>query len=211
MRVITPEHPLIQDKLTILRDAATPRTEFTRAMRDLGMILGLEVTRDLALQRKDIQTPLEQTDALVLEEPLPVLVPILRAGIGLLEGLQVLLPNAEVGFLGLKRDETTHISATYATRLPASLHDRHCIVLDPMIATGGSLNTALDALFERGANTLSVVSVVASPEGLEALRSAQTHRELTVCVATIDRALNADAYIVPGIGDAGDRLFGETG
>lgn len=211
MRVLRPQHPLLDHKLTILRDGRTQRAEFVRALHDVGIIVGLEVTRDLVTQRTQIDTPLERTEVTMLAEPLPVLVPILRAGLGLLPALQELIPNTEVGFLGLKRDEKTHISTTYASRLPAELTGRHCIVLDPMIASGGSLNSAINALFDRGVASVAVVSAVASPEGIRALEEEQATRAVTVGVGVIDRELNADAYIVPGIGDAGDRLFGVTG
>ena len=211
MRVIKPEHPLIAHQLTILRNAETTRADFSRAMHDLGLLLGAQATSSLATQPQRLETPLEQTDASVLAKPLPVLVPILRAGIGFLGALQELLPEAEVGFLGMKRDEATHVSQTYATRLPASLENRHCVVLDPMIATGGSLSAAVEELIARGASAVTIVSAVASPEGLDRLESSPSASALTVVVAAVDRGLNSNAYIVPGIGDAGDRLFGETG
>lgn len=211
MRVLTPEHPLIAHQLTILRDAQTTRADFSRAMHTLGLLLGAEATRGLPTQPRKVETPLEATESAALSEPLPLLVPILRAGLGFLDALQFLLPNAEVGFLGMKRDEATHVSQTYATRLPATLSNRHCIVLDPMIATGGSLSAAIEELIARGASGVTVVSAVASPEGLEKLKSTPSASALTVVVAAVDQGLNANAYIVPGIGDAGDRLFGETG
>lgn len=211
MRVMTPEHPLIAHQLTILRDAQTTRADFSRAMHALGLLLGAESTRGLPTQPRQVKTPLEATESAALSEPLPLLVPILRAGLGFLDALQYLLPDAEVGFLGMKRDEATHVSQTYATRLPGTLSNRHCIVLDPMIATGGSLSAAVEELVARGAAAVTVVSAVASPQGLEQLASIPSAASLTVVVAAIDRELNSNAYIVPGIGDAGDRLFGETG
>ena len=211
MRVMTPEHPLIAHQLTILRDAQTTRADFSRAIHALGLLLGAEATRGLPTQPRKVKTPLEATESAALSEPLPLLVPILRAGLGFLDALQYLLPDAEVGFLGMKRDESTHVSHTYATRLPATLANRHCIVLDPMIATGGSLSAAVEELVARGAAAVTVVCAVASPQGLEQLASIPSAASLTVVVAAIDRELNSNAYIVPGIGDAGDRLFGETG
>lgn len=211
MRVLTPEHPLIAHQLTILRDAQTTRADFSRAMHELGLLLGVEATRGLATRPLRVETPLETTESSALSEPLPLLVPILRAGLGFLNALQNLLPDAEVGFLGMKRDEATHVSQTYATRLPATLSNRHCVVLDPMIATGGSLSAAVEELVARGASAVTVVSAVASPEGLERLKATPSASALTVVVAAVDRGLNTNAYIVPGIGDAGDRLFGETG
>lgn len=210
MRVVSADHPLIHHKLTILREAGTPRSQFATLVEEIAMLLGVEALRALPLTTRAIETPIERFDAPLLAEPLPMLVPILRAGLGMLPGVQQLLPNAEVGFLGLKRDETTHEPTTYATRIATDLTGRHCIILDPMLATGGSMNVAIDLLFERGATAVSVLCIVASPPGIETVTQANLNRDVTVHVASIDRELTADAYIAPGLGDAGDRLFGTT-
>lgn len=210
MRVLVAEHPIIQHKLTILRETSTPRGQFAQLVDDLGMLLAVEALRDAAVTSREIQTPIERFTSPTLAEPLPILVPILRAGLGMLPGVQRLLPDAEVGFLGLKRDEVTHEPTTYATRIASDLSGRRCIILDPMLATGGSMNAAIDVLFERGAEEVIVLSIVASPTGVETVSQANEHRNVCVHVASVDRELNTDAYIAPGLGDAGDRLFGST-
>lgn len=210
MRVVTVEHPLIQHKLTILREEGTHRSLFRQLVEELGILLGYEASRTLPLTARTIETPEEFTEGVEIASPLPVIVPILRAGLGMLKGMEHLIPEAEVGFLGVRRDETTHQPTTYAKRLSSNLSGRHCFILDPMIATGGSMNVAIDFLFERGATEISVLSIIASPEGIETVRGANADRNVTVFVASIDRELNANAYIVPGLGDAGDRLYGST-
>lgn len=210
MRVVTVEHPLIQHKLTILREEGTHRALFRQLVEELGILLGYEASRTLPLTARTIETPEESTEGVEIASPLPVIVPILRAGLGMLKGMEHLIPEAEVGFLGVRRDETTHQPTTYAKRLSSDLSGRHCFILDPMIATGGSMNVAIDFLFERGATEISVLSIIASPEGIETVRGANADRNVTVFVASIDRELNANAYIVPGLGDAGDRLYGST-
>lgn len=210
MRVVTVEHPLIQHKLTILREEGTHRALFRQLVEELGILLGYEASRTLPLTARTIETPEESTEGVEIASPLPVIVPILRAGLGMLKGMEHLIPEAEVGFLGVRRDETTHQPTTYAKRLSSDLSGRHCFILDPMIATGGSMNVAIDFLFERGATEISVLSIIASPEGIETVRRANAERNVTVFVASIDRELSANAYIVPGLGDAGDRLYGST-
>ena len=208
MRVVTPEHPLIHHKLTSLRDAGTPRSLFRQLVDELGMLLGVEATRTLPLTDRAVETTLERCVGVELAHPLPVLVPILRAGLGMLGGVQQLIPEAEVGFLGMRRDEVTHQPTAYASRLSRDLSGRHCLVLDPMIATGGSMNMAIDFLIERGAAQVTVLSIIASPEGIETVTQANRDRNVTVYVCAIDRELSPDAFILPGLGDAGDRLYG---
>jgi uracil phosphoribosyltransferase len=208
MRVVQVEHPIIQHKLTILREEGTHRALFRQVVEELGILLGYEASRSLELSTRSIRTPEESATGFNLASPLPVIVPILRAGLGMLKGMEHLIPEAEVGFLGIRRDENTHEPTTYAKRLSRDLTGRHCFILDPMIATGGSMNVAIDFLFERGAAQISVLSIIASPEGIEVVRSANETRNVTVFVASIDRELSANAYILPGLGDAGDRLYG---
>lgn len=208
MRTVVLEHPIIQHKLTILREAHTPRSLFRQLVSELGMLLAIEASRDLPVSPREITTPAEACTGVELAHPLPVIVPILRAGLGMLAGVEHLLADAEVGFIGIRRDEATHKPTTYAKRLSEDLTGRHCFVLDPMIATGGSMNVAIEFLFERGAAEVSVLSIIASPQGLETVQHAQSHKNVTVYLAAVDRDLNADAFIVPGLGDAGDRLFG---
>ena len=208
MQVIVTEHPLIQHKLTLLREDQTPRARFRQLVEELSSLIGMEATKQLPLSQRSITTPQEQTVGVELSHPLPVIVPILRAGLGMLPGMEWLIAGAEVGFLGIVRDEKTHQPTTYAKRLSEDLTGRHCFLLDPMIATGGSLNVAIDFLFERGATQVSTLSIIASPEGIETVESHNEGRNVSVYVASIDRGLDSNAYIVPGLGDAGDRLYG---
>lgn len=208
MRVIEVKHPIVQHKLTILRDEATPRSLFRQIVEELGLLLAVEATQGLPLNPRAVTTPTAVGQGVELRHPLPVVVPILRAGLGMLPGVEHLLADSEVGFVGIKRDETTHQPTTYAKRLSENLTGRHCIILDPMIATGGSMNVVIRFLLERGANELSVLSIIASPEGIATVEQENRDQPVTVYLASLDEGLNADAYIVPGLGDAGDRLYG---
>ena len=208
MRVIEVKHPIVQHKLTILRDEATPRSLFRQIVEELGLLLAVEATQGLPLNPRAVTTPTAVGQGVELRHPLPVVVPILRAGLGMLPGVEHLLADSEVGFVGIKRDETTHQPTTYAKRLSEDLTGRHCIILDPMIATGGSMNVVIRFLLERGANELSVLSIIASPEGIATVEQENRDQPVTVYLASLDEGLNADAYIVPGLGDAGDRLYG---
>ena len=208
MRVIEVKHPIVQHKLTILRDEATPRSRFRQIVEELGLLLAVEATQGLPLNPRAVTTPTAVGQGVELRHPLPVVVPILRAGLGMLPGVEHLLADSEVGFVGIKRDETTHQPTTYAKRLSEDLTGRHCIILDPMIATGGSMNVVIRFLLERGANELSVLSIIASPEGIATVEQENRDQPVTVYLASLDEGLNADAYIVPGLGDAGDRLYG---
>jgi uracil phosphoribosyltransferase len=211
MRVIVAEHPLVTHKLTILRDKTTPSPIFRTLVDELMTLLAYEATRDVRVVAHQIETPVAPTEGVILAEPGPLIVPILRAGLGMLDGLLRLLPRAETGFLGMVRDETTLQPSVYAERLPADLTDRQCYVLDPMLATGGSLIAAIEFLFERGATDVTAVCLLGSPEGLAAVKTAVGSRNVTLVLGALDERLNEHGYIVPGLGDAGDRLYGVVG
>lgn len=200
------EHPLIADSLTRIRDVATPNALFRQELERVGTLLLAEATRDLATRQVRVQTPLTETDGSVLVSQ-PVVVPVLRAGLGFVQAAQDLMPNADVGFVGISRDETTFEPKPYVNKLPETLAGRSCFILDPMLATGGSLAHTCRLLMERGATgPLTVICVLAAPEGLDYLRT--TNLDLRVFTAAIDERLNGSAFIVPGLGDAGDRQFG---
>ncbi len=211
MRVITADHPLITHKLTVLRNRLTPPPIFRQLVEELMTLLAYEATREVRVRPIEIETPVVPTVGVRLSDPVPIVVPILRAGLGMLEGMVKLLPTAEVGFLGMARDEETLQPTTYAERLPDSLAGRQCFVLDPMLATGGSLAAAIDFLFARGADDVTAVCILGTPEGVEAIRRAAGERQVTLVLGALDEGLNEHAYIVPGLGDAGDRLYGTVG
>ena len=209
MRVHVADHQLISHKLTYLRDKHTDSPTFRRLVEELVTLLAYEATREVHTEPTVIQTPVTQTTGTKLADPRPLVVPILRAGLGMLEGMTRLLPTAEVGFLGMQRDEETLEAITYANRLPDDLSGRQCFLLDPMLATGGTLVAAIDFLFARGARDVTAVCLLAAPEGLKVLEDAVGDRgDVKVVVASVDERLNENAYIVPGLGDAGDRLYG---
>jgi uracil phosphoribosyltransferase len=209
MQLHVASHPLIDHKLTILRDKTTPSPTFRLLVDELVTLLAYEATRHVRIESKLIETPLQPMTGARIADPPPIIVPILRAGLGMLEGMQRLLPSAEVGFLGLKRDEETLQAITYANRLPEDLTGRQVFILDPMLATGGSLVAAVDYVLERGATDVTCVCLLAAPEGIDHVREAVGHRaEVAVVVAAVDERLNDIGYIVPGLGDAGDRLYG---
>jgi uracil phosphoribosyltransferase len=209
MRVHVADHPLITHKLTVLRDKNTPSPTFRALAEELMTLLAYEATRNVGTEVVTIQTPVAETQGLAISTPRPLVVPILRAGLGMLEGMVKLIPTAEVGFLGMVRDEETLQPTTYAERLPDDLSGRQCFVLDPMLATGGSLIAAIDFLFARGARDVTAVCLIAAPEGLEAVEKAMDGRgDVTIVLGALDEKLNELGYIVPGLGDAGDRLYG---
>ncbi len=209
MRVHVADHPLVAHKLTALRDARTDSPTFRRLVDELVTLLAYEATRDVAVDPITVLTPLEATQGVRLRSPKPMVVPILRAGLGMLDGMTRLLPTAEVGFLGMIRDEETLQPRTYANRLPEDLSGRQCFVLDPMLATGGTLASALTYLRERGARQITAICLLAAPEGLAVLRERfEDDPGLSVVVAGLDSHLNGQGFIVPGLGDAGDRLYG---
>jgi uracil phosphoribosyltransferase len=208
MRVHVADHPLITHKLTVLRDKNTPSPTFRALTEELVTLLAYEATRDVRTTPVDIETPVGPATGLEISQPRPLVVPILRAGLGMLEGMTKLVPTAEVGFLGMVRDEETLQPTTYAERLPDDLSNRQCFVLDPMLATGGSLIAAIDYLLDRGAVDVTAVCILAAPEGLAAVEAAMAGRDVHVVVGAVDEKLDENGYIVPGLGDAGDRLYG---
>jgi uracil phosphoribosyltransferase len=210
MRLHVADHPLVAHKLTALRDVQTDSPTFRRLADELVTLLAYEATRDVRTEPVEIRTPVATTTGIRLASPKPLVVPILRAGLGMLDGMVRLLPTAEVGFLGMIRDESTLQASTYATRLPEDLSGRQCYVLDPMLATGGTLAAAIQFLADRGADHITAICLLAAPEGIEVLQAAFADGDLPVTVVTagLDERLNELGYIIPGLGDAGDRLYG---
>jgi uracil phosphoribosyltransferase len=208
MRVHVADHPLITHKLTVLRDARTPSPTFRNLAEELVTLLAYEATRNVRTAPVTVQTPVAEAQGLAISDPRPLVVPILRAGLGMLGGMVKLVPTAEVGFLGMVRDEQTLQPAIYAERLPDDLSDRQCFVLDPMLATGGSLIAAIEYLFARGAVDVTAICLIGAPEGLAAVERATEGRDVTIVLGAKDERLNEVGYIVPGLGDAGDRLYG---
>jgi len=210
MQTTVVDHPLIADKLTALRDVQTEAAGFRRLAGELATLLGYEATRHVRVEPQQVRTPVGIADGVRVAAPQPLLVPILRAGIGMLDGMTGLLPQADVGFVGLARDEETLIAVTYAARLPADLTGRQTFVLDPMLATGGSMETVISMLISRGAETVTAICLLAAPEGLERLTRAfpDDLPPVHVVTASVDARLTDKGYILPGLGDAGDRLFG---
>jgi uracil phosphoribosyltransferase len=210
MKVHVANHPLISHKLTVLRDENTDSPTFRRLVEELVTLLAYEATRDVKTTTVKIMTPVTETTGLKMAEPRPVVVPILRAGLGMLEGMTKLLPTAQVGFLGMVRDEKTLQASTYANRLPEDLSGRQCFVLDPMLATGGTLVAAFNFLIERGATEITAICLLAAPEGIKIVEDAfkDSGVPITLVTGSLDEKLNEHGYIVPGLGDAGDRLYG---
>ena len=211
MRVLVVDHPLVSHKLTVLRDKNTSSPVFRLLTEELVTLLAYEATRDVRVEPVQIETPVTTAVGTGLVKPTPLVVPILRAGLGMLEGMTRLVPTAEVGFLGMARNEETLEAITYAERLPDDLTGRQVFVLDPMLATGGTLREAIKFLFRRGAADVTCICLLAAPEGLEALKQELEEANVTIVLASIDEKLNENAYIVPGLGDAGDRLYGVVG
>ncbi len=207
------DHPLVSHKLTALRDETTGSPTFRSLADELVTLLAYEATREVRVEPHEIVTPVAPTTGVRLAAPKPLVVPILRAGLGMLDGMMRLLPTAEVGFLGMARDEETLEAVTYAERLPESLEGRQCYVLDPMLATGGTLAAAIRFLTQRGADHITAVCLLVSPEGCARLEQELTGMDIpvTVVTAAMDECLNEKGYIVPGLGDAGDRLYGVVG
>ena len=210
MKVLIADHPLITHKLTVLRDKETNSQVFRHLVEELVTLLAYEATREVKIHPVDIQTPVTKTRGAMLSTPRPVVVPILRAGLGMLEGMMRVIPSADVGFLGMVRDEKTLKASTYANRLPEDLSGRQCYVLDPMLATGGTLVSAINYLIERGAQDITAICLLAAPEGIKVLETAfgSSDFPVTVVSGALDERLNEHGYIVPGLGDAGDRLYG---
>ncbi|MGC1208012.1 MAG: uracil phosphoribosyltransferase [Ornithinimicrobium sp.] len=210
MRVHVADHPLIAHKLTYLRDKRTDTPTFRRLTDELVTLLAYEATREVRTTPFEIETPVAATTGIRLSSPKPLVVPILRAGLGMLDGMMRMVPTAEVGFLGLARNEETLEAHTYANRLPDDLSGRQCYVLDPMLATGGTLAASIHYLVDRGADDITAITLLAAPEGIESLHAKVEGIEppLRLVTGAIDERLNEKGYIVPGLGDAGDRLYG---
>jgi len=210
MRVHIADHPLIAHKLTALRDKNTDTPTFRRLADELVTLLAYEATREVRVEPVDIETPIAPTRGIKLASPKPLVVPILRAGLGMLDGMVRLLPTAEVGFLGMVRNEETLDATTYANRLPDDLSDRQCYVLDPMLATGGTLSAAIRYLVDLGADDITAITLLSAPEGIARLEADTADLDVPISIVTgaIDKRLNERGYIVPGLGDAGDRLYG---
>ncbi len=200
------DHPLVQHKLTIMRERDTALPEFRRLLREISLLLAYEVTRHLALKQVEIETPVAKTTAPLLARPEPCLITILRAGNGLLDGMLDLIPSASVGHVGLYRDPQTLEAVEYYYKVPKDMGERLTIVVDPMLATGHTAVAALNMLKKDGATDISFVCLVAAPEGVGELRKA--HPDVPIFTAAVDEKLNDKGYIVPGLGDAGDRIFG---
>jgi uracil phosphoribosyltransferase len=206
MEPIVLDHPLVDHKLTLLRDRKTPGSLFRQLVEELGLLLAVEATRHLATVSIAIETPMERTQGRRLNPLDPVLVPVLRAGLGLVQPFLKLVPTAKVGHLGLYRDHDSLVPVPYYRNFPPLLEERPVFVLDPMLATGGSASEAVRQLKQAGAKDITLASILAAPEGIRRLQ--QDHADLRLVLATVDRQLNDKGYILPGLGDAGDRIFG---
>ncbi len=215
MELVVANHPLISHKVTLLRDKNTPSALFRQLVEELVTLLTFEATKDLRVDQITVETPLTKTQGFHLSKPTPLIIPILRAGLGMLAGITRLIPDAEVGFLGIKRNEETLQPVTYANRLPDRLDNREVFLIDPMLATGGTLIDSLDYAFERGATKATCICLLGAPEGVEALRqhlaAKWPAKHVSIHLAALDEKLNEVGYIVPGLGDAGDRLYGNSG
>ena len=213
MKLNVADHPLITHKLTVLRDIDTPSPLFRQLVEELVTLLAYEATRDVRVEKVTVTTPVAPYHGVKLAQPRPIIIPVLRAGLGMLEGMVKLLPTAEVGFLGIRRDEETLEPFTYANRLPDDLTGRQVFIIDPMLATGGTLMDSIDYVFERGVTDVTCVCLLGAPEGVAAVEAhvapfvAKGHK-VKVVLGALDDKLNEKGYIVPGLGDAGDRLYG---
>lgn len=200
------DHPLIQHKTAIIRKTETSTKDFRQLVKEIAMLMGYEATRQLPLEEVDIETPICKTTVKMLKGEDIAIVPILRAGLGMVDGMLELVPNAKVGHVGLYRDPETHEPVEYYCKLPADIDKRQIFVVDPMLATGGSAAAAIDFVKARGGKDIIFMCLIAAPEGIEALQKA--HPDVDIFIAAKDEKLNENAYIVPGLGDAGDRIFG---
>ena len=200
------DHPMVQHKLSIMRDIHTGSKDFRELLKEISLLMGYEVTRDLPLEDIEIETPMKKMTAHVISGKKLAIVPILRAGLGMVDGLLTLLPVAKVGHIGLYRDETTHEPVSYYCKMPFDIDQRLVIVTDPMLATGGSSSDAITMLKNMGCTHIRLMCLVAAPEGVKKVQ--KDHPDVDIYVAALDDELNGDAYILPGLGDAGDRIFG---
>lgn len=205
-KVVVTDHPLIQHKLTLLRETKTSSMAFRQLLTEITMLMGYEITRHFTLKDKKIDTPMGPMMGKAISGKKVAIVPVLRAGLGMVDGLLSLMPGARVGHIGLYRDPKTLEPVEYYCKLPKDIEEREIFIIDPMLATGGSLSAAVQFVKDRGANTISCLCLLAAPEGIEEFQ--KHHDDVDLYVACIDEKLNEDAYIVPGLGDAGDRLFG---
>ena len=202
------DHPLIQHKISLLRDKNTGTNEFRSLIEEIAMLMGYEALRDLPLKEVQVETPIETCMTPMVAGKKLAVVPILRAGLGMVNGILSLAPSAKVGHIGLYRDETTHEPHEYYCKLPDPIDQRTIVVTDPMLATGGSAVAAIDFIKQHGGKTIKFMCIIAAPEGLKRLKEA--HPDIQIYIGHLDRELNEDAYICPGLGDAGDRIFGTT-
>ena len=210
MKIHIADHPLITHKLTVLRDEKTDSPTFRRLTEEIVTLLAYEAMREVKTQAVSVKTPVAMAQGAQLTKPKPVVVPILRAGLGMLEGFSRLIPTAEIGFLGMVRNEETLKATTYANRLPEDLKARQCYILDPLLATGGTLVSAIEFLAAKGATDITAICILAAPEGIAVLEKAfaSSALQLKLVTGALDERLNEKGYIVPGLGDAGDRLYG---
>ena len=205
-KVVVVDHPLVQHKLTLMRRTDCSTKDFRQLLDEIAMLMAYEVTRDLPLQEIEIETPVAKCKSKIIAGRKLGIVPILRAGLGMVDGVLNIVPSAKVGHIGLYRDPETHLPVEYYCKLPVDVEERQLIVVDPMLATGGSANAAIDFIKQRGCKHITLMCLVGCPEGVEALQAA--HPDVDLYIAAIDDHLNEHKYIVPGLGDAGDRLFG---
>ena len=205
-KVVIMDHPLIKHKISLLRDENTGTKDFRILVEEIAMLMGYEALRDLPTELVKVKSPVAESEQPMLSGRKLAVVPILRAGLGMVNGILALVPSAKVGHIGLFRDEVTHQPNVYFCKLPENIEERIVILPDPMLATGGSAIQAVDFIKERGCTNIKFMCIIAAPEGLEALKKA--HPDIDIFVGNLDRHLNEDAYIVPGLGDAGDRIFG---
>lgn len=205
-KVIVTDHPLIQHKLTLMRDKNTGSKDFRELLTEITMLMGYEITRNIQLEEVEIETPVTNTKSKIISGKKLGIVPILRAGLGMVDGLLSLVPAAKVGHVGLYRDPETLKPVEYYSKFPQDIEEREMIIVDPMLATGGSAVAAIDVLKQKGAVSIKLVNLVAAPEGIEEVH--KYHPDVKIYVAAVDERLNDHGYIVPGLGDAGDRLFG---
>ena len=210
MKIHIASHPLLTHKLTVLRDEKTDSPTFRLLTEEIVTLLAYEAMREVKTVAVTVKTPVAMAQGEQLAKPKPVVVPILRAGLGMLEGMSRLIPTAEIGFLGMVRDENTLKATTYANRLPEDLTNRQCYILDPMLATGGTLVSAIEFLAAKGATDITAICILAAPEGIAVLEKAFATSKLSLKLVTgaLDERLNEKGYIIPGLGDAGDRLYG---
>ncbi|MBY2476239.1 uracil phosphoribosyltransferase [Clostridioides difficile] len=205
-KVVETNHPLIQHKLTLMRDKNTGSKDFRELLTEIAMLMGYEITKDIPLKDVEIETPIQKTSSKVVAGKKLAIIPILRAGLGMVDGLVSLMPAAKVGHVGLYRDPETLKPVEYYCKLPQDIGERDIIVVDPMLATGGSAVAAIDLLKSKGAKSIKLANLVAAPEGIAEVQ--KYHDDVDIYVASIDERLNEHGYIIPGLGDAGDRLFG---